>query len=413
MAQDAATKAYVDAQVPGSQTLAATLLIGNSAGATQIDMNSQKIVNVLDPTVAQDAATKNYVDTNTVATNIYTADGTIVNANRTVLLTDAGEAGFALTFDLTGAGSRKSSVALTHLQASVSNVSTAGDISGVFATASRVLINAPLAGATHSIDLDFASGMIVTDSIQSRGLLYAADYSANFSARSLVDKGYVDAQVPGSQTLAATLLIGNTAGATTIDMQTQKIVDLGDPTAAQDAATKAYVDSAVTDETLAETLIAGNSAGANTIDMNTQKIVNVGTPTLATDAATKGYVDTNTVSENIYTADGGFISNRTVTLTDVGETGLSLTLTAVGLSPTAGTFICRFNQADMFVTTTASINAGFYASQTGALMEVNTASGTHAINLTQTAMTVTRHDQCERVGIRSRLFSKLHGAVFS
>ncbi len=45
---------------------------------------------------------------------------------------------------------------------------------------------------------------------------------------------------------------------------------------------------------LAQVLIAGNSAGSNPIDMNNQKIINLGTPEVATDAATKEYVDGRT-----------------------------------------------------------------------------------------------------------------------
>jgi hypothetical protein len=44
-------------------TLQDVLTANNSAGLSQINMNSQKIVGVLNPTNAQDAATKNYVDT--------------------------------------------------------------------------------------------------------------------------------------------------------------------------------------------------------------------------------------------------------------------------------------------------------------------------------------------------------------
>lgn len=57
----------------------------------------------------------------------------------------------------------------------------------------------------------------------------------------------------------------------------KKITNLGTPTAATDAATKAYVDTATTNRS-----------------MNGYKITNLGTPTAATDAATKAYVDTAT-----------------------------------------------------------------------------------------------------------------------
>jgi hypothetical protein len=54
----------VNINVPGGSTenLADTLIAGNSAGANQINMNSNKIINCLNPTNPQDVATKGYVD---------------------------------------------------------------------------------------------------------------------------------------------------------------------------------------------------------------------------------------------------------------------------------------------------------------------------------------------------------------
>ena len=52
--------------------------------------------------------------------------------------------------------------------------------------------------ATQSISLS-ASAITVTDDVNSRGIIYAADYSSAFTDRSLVDKGYVD----GSRSIAA------------------------------------------------------------------------------------------------------------------------------------------------------------------------------------------------------------------
>src|SRR3954453_8012794 len=82
----------------------------------------------------------------------------------------------------------------------------------------------------------------------------------------------------GAATLAGVLATSNDAGA-------RKIVNLAEPSAAQDAATKHYVDAiVVTAQTLAAVLVAGNDAGAVAIS-------NLGAPTLSGDAATKGYVD--------------------------------------------------------------------------------------------------------------------------
>jgi hypothetical protein len=71
-----------------------------------------------------------------------------------------------------------------------------------------------------------------------------------------------------------------------IAMGTSKITGLGNPTSAQDAATKTYVDTA---DALKLNLTGGTMSGA--IAMGTNKITGVGNPTLAQDAATKDYVD--------------------------------------------------------------------------------------------------------------------------
>ncbi|MGI9549849.1 MAG: beta strand repeat-containing protein [Aurantibacter sp.] len=68
--QDAATMAYVDANVGGNQNLAQVLTTGASAG-------NQQINDLLDPTLNQDAATKGYVDAAITAGGSLT-DGTIL-----------------------------------------------------------------------------------------------------------------------------------------------------------------------------------------------------------------------------------------------------------------------------------------------------------------------------------------------
>jgi len=71
-----------------------------------------------------------------------------------------------------------------------------------------------------------------------------------------------------------------------IAMGTAKITGLGDPTAAQDAATKAYVD---TQDATKLSTTGGTMSGA--IAMGTNKITGLGTPTNSADAATKAYTD--------------------------------------------------------------------------------------------------------------------------
>lgn len=72
------------------------------------------------------------------------------------------------------------------------------------------------------------------------------------------------------------------------DMRTNKITNMGDPTSAQDATTKNYVDTA---DALALPLAGGTMSGD--IAMGTNKVTGLGSPSDSADAATKGFVDSN------------------------------------------------------------------------------------------------------------------------
>ena len=97
-----------------------------------------------------------------------------------------------------------------------------------------------------------------------------------------------DANFAGTVTTALATKLPLAGGTMTgaIAMGTSKITGLGDPAAAQDAATKSYVDTA---DALKLNLSGGTMSGA--IAMGTNKITGLGDPTLAQDAATKAYTD--------------------------------------------------------------------------------------------------------------------------
>jgi hypothetical protein len=75
-----------------------------------------------------------------------------------------------------------------------------------------------------------------------------------------------------------------------LDANSNRITDLADPTAAQDAATRNYVDTTTTANPI-YVAVAGDTMSGE-LAMGTNKITGVGDPTAAQDAATRNYVDT-------------------------------------------------------------------------------------------------------------------------
>lgn len=117
-----------------------------------------------------------------------------------------------------------------------------------------------------------------------------------------------------------------------VDMDTQRIINLGSPNFDTDAATKGYVDQVVTDlvdgapgtlDTLNEiaaaiadtanfsdtVVLKSGSTMSGNLAMGTNKITGMGDPTSAQDAATKNYVDTAVIAP----------TNLTGVITSVGN----------------------------------------------------------------------------------------------
>ena len=103
-----------------------------------------------------------------------------------------------------------------------------------------------------------------------------------------VHTGNVTGNVTGNITASSgTSTLNNLTVNGTLDVTGTTIANVTNPTNAQDAATKNYVDTA---DALKLNLSGGTMSGA--IAMGSSKITGLGTPSASTDAATKGYVDT-------------------------------------------------------------------------------------------------------------------------
>jgi hypothetical protein len=130
---------------------------------------------------------------------------------------------------------------------------------------------------------------------------------------------YSHVTLPFSSTISTVnvSVIKRTGGkfTTALDMSSLKITSLADPTAAQDAATKAYADAQVATKL---SLTGGSMTGA--IAMDTNKITGLGDPTLAQDAATKNYVDVSVVQSLTASGSVNVASNVVLLKTNGGIT---------------------------------------------------------------------------------------------
>lgn len=320
----ATTKAYVDGNIPGVGNLTQILINGNSAGANQINMNDNKIINLATPTLATDAATKAYVDSSAptgenltdVLTNGNNGGGLNMTNIGTImcnsLSTTTDITAAVITAPVIQAGSYDDGVGNSFLtitnggQPTLTNTLNANShiitngitpvnptdyviksyVDGSAPTGENltdVLTNGNNAGGLNIVNLGnlgttsvTAAGSILGGSISSSGTIIAT--GSITTGTSLISPA-VNANSYNDRLGNPFLTIANGGQPTltnTLNANSNYIINGLNPVNPQDLATKSYVDGSIpTGETLSVVLTNGNNAGG--LNMTNVGTIGVGT----------------------------------------------------------------------------------------------------------------------------------------
>ena len=240
-----------------------------------LDVTGTTIANVTDPSSAQDAATKNYVDTNDALK--VTKAGDTMTGNLTM-------SGGAKITGLPTPTATSDAANKSYVDTEVANLvdsapgaldtlnelaEALGDDPNFSATISaEIATKLPKAGGTMSGDIAMGANAIT-------GM---ADPTL---AQDAATKNYVDTNDALKLNLTGGTMTGD------ITMGANQVTTTANPVSNDDMARKGYVD---TQDALKLSLTGGTMSGV--IDMGSNKVTSVTDPTNAQDAATKNYIDT-------------------------------------------------------------------------------------------------------------------------
>jgi hypothetical protein len=351
LAQDAVTKTYVDT---------ATALKLNLAGGTMsgaIAMGTSKITGVGEPTAAQDVATKSYVDTlsqgldakascraattaNITLTGAQTIDGISIVAGDRVLVKDqSAPAGNGIYLCATGSWTRTTDAdAWTELPAAfvfievgtvnanngyVCTVAAGGTLGTTaitwtqFSGAGQITAGLGLTKSGNTIDVGTASSSRIVVNADNIDLATTGVSAATYQSLTVdtygrvtagtnpttlagynIGNAYTTTQVDTALALKLNLTGGTMSGA--IAMGASKITGLADPTLAQDATTKTYVDGILGSATAAST--SASAAAVSATNAGNSATSSASSATASATSATSSLSSLNTFRGQYYGA---------------------------------------------------------------------------------------------------------------
>lgn len=358
--QDAATKAYADLKL--------ALTGGTMSGA--IAMGTNKITGLGDPTADQDAATKVYVDGKLALTGGTMTGAIAMGSNAITGMADPTNAqdGATKNYIDTIFGSTESAAA----SAAAAAASAADSANSATASADSATASANSAAAAaasyDAFDDRYLGSKAADPTVDNDGdaLLTGALYwNSTSNAMKIYDGSAWDlAYIPS----AAYLLKAGGTMSGAIAMGTNAITGMADPTNAQDAATKAYVDAQVgANNELSEVLSNGNTTGG------TDLVVSAG-DTLTVDTINETTADNGVVIDGVTVKDGGI--NGVTVGTGAGSVS---TNTAVGASALATNTTGASNTAVGEQSLTSNTTASYSTAVGAKALQDNTASSNTAV----------------------------------